>query len=234
MAIINSVPGLTACVKVNGEPATEYENPDDEVRGLDIDLFDVGDGLSPDNPQTPYVIKYIEAKPGAPYGFHIAKEPSFRNRSHHVGIGVIIDGTRMGLLHTNPEPAGLGQPRDPSSIDIRHTTRGNPEDGFQRESFVFSALETGMEWRVLHNGPTRSAYHEADLVETTAVADGELQRQLALAKHCGVLKVALFHMMESERESGPYHRCRQCGTSDGPQTISEKALKGKALDCRTT
>jgi len=61
-----------------------------------------------------------------------------------------------------------------------------------------------------------------------------LQEQLALAKHCGVLKVALFHMRESERELEPPSTSLHRSEDDGPTRLSEKALKGKALDCRTT
>lgn len=71
-------------------------------------------------------------------------------------------------------------------------------------------------------------------METDAIPEEELQQQLALAKHCGVLKVALFHMKDSDREAKPFIPSRQPNEDQGAKTLSEKALKGKAVDCRTT
>lgn len=145
MAIINSVPGLTVCVKVDGKPATEYENPDDEVRGMDVDKFDVGAGL--DNPQPPYVIKYIEAKPGAPYTFRLTREPSFQGRSSHIGLGLLIDGERTELFRVDGNKSA--QPPGLFSVEIRDTMRGSPENGYRKLGFSFSPLEIGMELRYL-------------------------------------------------------------------------------------
>ncbi|KAG7293631.1 hypothetical protein NEMBOFW57_003685 [Staphylotrichum longicolle] len=137
MAVINSVPGLTLCVKVDGEPATEYDNPDDEVPGINIDKFDVVVGS--DNPQPPHVIKYIEAKPGARYIFHLTREPSFQKRSHHIALALRIDGKPIGVCHI--DETWLSPTQYPVHFTIGHVTLADPENGYQRLGFSFAPLE---------------------------------------------------------------------------------------------
>jgi hypothetical protein len=76
-----------------------------------------------------------------------------------------------------------------------------------------------------------------DKVETEGIPTRDLQRQLDMVKNRGDLKVAVFHMRKSKRVLEPfeYGRPDELGEgSNGAETIAEKALKGKAVDCRTT
>jgi len=155
MAVINSVPGLKVWVKVGREAAAEYEDPDDDVKGMDVNEFDIQPAGNTGQP--PYVIKYIEAKPGACYSFHFTKEASFQNRSHHVAIRISVDGLDHVLCHIK-EPWSA-QPQDLSSIEMCSIVRGNPKDGYQEFACAFSSLETGMELtRVFGRGQALRAY----------------------------------------------------------------------------
>lgn len=54
-------------------------------------------------------------------------------------------------------------------------------------------------------------------------------------KHCGILRVDVFHIAKTRK--GFQHDIRPDGGNGGDRgahKIAEKALKGKALDCKTT
>ncbi|EAQ93806.1 predicted protein [Chaetomium globosum CBS 148.51] len=56
MAILDSIPGLEVWVNVDGEPATEYDDPNDEAQGMGLSEFDV---LPDHGPEPPYIIKRV-------------------------------------------------------------------------------------------------------------------------------------------------------------------------------
>ncbi|KAH6651321.1 hypothetical protein F5144DRAFT_589563 [Chaetomium tenue] len=58
MAILNSIPGLEVWINVDGEPATEYDDPNNEAEGMGLQEFDV----PPDHgPEPPYIINREKA-----------------------------------------------------------------------------------------------------------------------------------------------------------------------------
>jgi hypothetical protein len=139
MAILDSIPGLEVYIKVDGSRATEYDDPDGEAQGKDLGRFDVPADHSQ---QPPYVIKYIEAKPGAPFSFCIATEQHFHRPSDHVAHLFSVDGRSSFLRHESIE--GLAAIIR-KFISYVGTEFGNPTDGYKEHSFVFAPVEIGMD-----------------------------------------------------------------------------------------
>lgn len=98
MAISEDLPGIEVVVEVDGQAATEYDSShnDDELQiieqpteELDID----------NNKPHAYVVKYIEAKSGAPFLFRVTKTWRFRRFGHHMAYRAVVDGEMMELDH---------------------------------------------------------------------------------------------------------------------------------------
>lgn len=126
MAVHDWVPGLVVGIKVCGLPAKEYDDPNGEVQGMDWDDFDLPAGQSR---RVPYVIKCIEAEPGASYSVSIIKEGHLYRASHHIARQLTIDGDALRIVHNNDSPGSDGQRRSYRNIDGRNC--GNPTDGYQ-------------------------------------------------------------------------------------------------------
>ena len=141
MAILDSVPGLEVYINVDGSRATEYDDPDGGAQGKDLGYFDIPVGHSQVQ-QPPYVIKYIEAKPGAPFSFCIVTEQHFQRPSDHIAHGLSVDGHGSFLRHEgNRELAANSR----KFISYDATQFGNPTDGFKEHSFMFAPVEIGMD-----------------------------------------------------------------------------------------
>jgi hypothetical protein len=77
----------------------------------------------------------------------------------------------------------------------------------------------------------RPALADFCAVETGPLSAEALQRQMAVARQCGTLKVAVFHMRKSELDATPM----VTGNLDqNDAKVAEKAVKGKAVDSLTT
>jgi hypothetical protein len=142
MAVISSIPGLEATVLVNGVAAVEYQDPDaEESHTMAREQFDLP---QPYDQALPHVVRYIEAKPGAPYLFQVAKKYHIRGQNHHVAYSVSVDGQKFGPCH---QPAHTRRDRKgqwTSTLDSYIS--GNPTAGYQRHSFQFAALDIGTAW----------------------------------------------------------------------------------------
>lgn len=135
MAILDSIPGLEVWVNVDGEPATEYDDPNDEAQGMGLSEFDV---LPDHGPEPPYIIKYIEAKHGAPFSFHYLGTSSVQKPGQSILPRYWIDGTKI-LMEFETQ-------HDPQRGALVTTTRYScdPTDGYHRRSFSFSQFKTGI------------------------------------------------------------------------------------------
>lgn len=82
--------------------------------------------------------------------------------------------------------------------------------------------------------PNRIAY--IPLVEDDQVPSRDIREHMDLAKHYGVVQVALFHMKQSNRiHRQPDPRGEDVtGRDEEVPRIPEKALKGNAVDCKKT
>ncbi|KAK0732458.1 hypothetical protein B0T21DRAFT_196227 [Apiosordaria backusii] len=207
MAILPSVPGLTVTIEVTEKPTKEYDDP--EAHSLQVEMqpedFDLPPNLPPND--IPYVVKYIEAKPGAFYRFKVTLLPRFSQKAHHVAYTVSNDGSRALPSHITKryrvERHGLSVLEHTAASTVRKTRGGN----FIRRYFCFAAL---------------------NVVESDNFTTEEVKEQISKAKDCGVLKVELYHMEESGLE--PW-RWSCSDVSESNTTMAEKALKGKAIDC---
>ena len=77
----------------------------------------------------------------------------------------------------------------------------------------------------------RPALADSCAVETGPLSADALQRQMAVARECGTLKVAVFHMRKSELDATPMVAV---DFDQNDAKVTEKAVKGKAVDCLTT
>ena len=222
MAIISSIPGLEVWINVDGKPATEYDDPENEVQGLGLAEFDV-----PPNhgPQPPCIIKYIEAKPGVPFSFHYLGTPSVRKPGQQILPRLWIDGVKFyGEYDTKHDPV-----RGAPVTAVRCSY--DPKDGYRR-SFVFSPLEIGKDPSItLFRRLGRAADTSADAVEAGPVPEKDTQD----VKHYGILQVAFFHTAKPRNIFKKYDIRSSGGNGGdtGTHRIEEKALKGKAVDCKT-
>jgi hypothetical protein len=224
MAIISSIPGLEVWIDVNGKPATEYDDPDNEVEGLGLSEFDV----PPDHgPQPPSVIKYIEAKQGETFSFHYFGTPSVCKPGQSVLPRFWIDGTKLYRESDTKHDPVRGVPVTAVSRSC------DPTDGYRRHSFLFSPLTIGMDSSIILFGHLgRATDTSADTVETGRVPEKDAQNM----KHCGTLQVAFFHIAKPKPRNHVEHDIRSPrskGGDTGAHMIAEKALKGKAVDCKT-
>ncbi|KAK4202971.1 hypothetical protein QBC40DRAFT_275628 [Triangularia verruculosa] len=217
MAILPSIPGLTVTIDVADKVAKEYNDPD--VDSMQTDMQPEEFDLPVPHTHTargniPYIVKYIEAKPKALFAFHVTLSKRFPHRSHHVAYKVVTDGTKTSTKHITEkcrvERGGLSVLESYFSAKSARTPGGN----HIIRRFCFAAL---------------------DVVESDHFSAEEVKKQMARAKECGVLKVLLYHMEDS---NGQY---RPNGTSVYPESsaeartaMAEKVFKGRAVDCVTS
>ncbi|KAK3900512.1 hypothetical protein C8A05DRAFT_35853 [Staphylotrichum tortipilum] len=210
MAITPSIPGLSVSVKVRGITAFEYNDPDAEDRpAVTPDLaahFDLPPGAA--NLPLPRVVKYIKAEPNALFCVQVSKAPSFERRSHHIAYELQLDGQRNIFEHEcyDGRPLGLWI----SKADSQRS--GNQTNGYKRHKFVFSAVS---------------------VIEGASLSQEALKEQTKLSECCGTLKVLFYRMdwclVGQNVIAGPVNP-----PDLGPAELSEKALKGKAIDCTTS
>lgn len=136
MAILSAYPELEVTVEVDGQPAQEYDAPADEVeaRKKDIDFYSIPEMR---RERSPYIIKYIESKPGKRFAFkfdstHFAI-PSSDGKKHLVGYQCILDGTPTAYY---PLVGGTKAARG-------FYMSGNNWSGWKCHNFQFSTLEIG-------------------------------------------------------------------------------------------
>lgn len=97
MAISKKIPGLKVSIRVGGEAAEEYDPPYGAAEDGQV-LESPPEELDPDLPHD-YIVKYIEAKTGAPFVFRVETNQLFRRFGHHLTYQVEVDGTEFRLIH---------------------------------------------------------------------------------------------------------------------------------------
>ncbi|KAK4161107.1 hypothetical protein QBC43DRAFT_100039 [Cladorrhinum sp. PSN259] len=207
MAVLPFIPGLDVTVVVDGVDAQEYDPPEDENDEQQMKHEDFDPAYVPPG-AIPHIVRYIEAKPGAPYQYRLTLNPIFHFRSHHAGFSAQNDAHKGGVQHvfksTTPERPVIGQ--------IHKSTVGNAKEGYNTVRFRFAPIS---------------------LVESDNLKASDIQEQMKATKEFGCLKVRVFRLDEGEKyildripARDPY--------SEQPLQFSEKALKGRAVDCVTS
>lgn len=141
MAILPSIPGLTVTVEVADRPTKEYDDPDADSMQIEMQREEFDHHATPD---LPYVIKYIEAKPGAFYHYRVSIQPRrFHYVSDHVGFTVVNDGRETGMTHLTfndrVEKLGLSLVERTVGSTVSRTRGGS----YINRYFCFSALNVG-------------------------------------------------------------------------------------------
>ncbi|KAK0630352.1 hypothetical protein B0T17DRAFT_506825 [Bombardia bombarda] len=186
-------PQLVALIRyrvvVDGETAKEYDDPDEDRSG-DIDLYTTT-GQKP-----AYIVKYIEAKPGAPFVLKLNRSSIFQHRGDHICWYVTLDGqdTNMNQIFKTTNSAKI--------IKDGYTVRDRLK-GYCRNYFKFAGLDI----------------IDADQHLTTE----QLKDQIAKAKSCGVIRAKLFHMRFGRRIDRNYDLGFEDAVP-GLDKASEKAL----------
>ncbi|KAM5355557.1 hypothetical protein ACJ41O_002203 [Fusarium nematophilum] len=90
MAVLPGIPGISACVRVAGQVATEYEAPDDDQAISNINDHDAS---------FPTAHCYIESKTGVEFTVDVTVNPDYFTTppalDDAIGTHLYIDGTRM-------------------------------------------------------------------------------------------------------------------------------------------
>ncbi|KAL8419181.1 hypothetical protein RB594_002402 [Gaeumannomyces avenae] len=197
MAISNLIPGLEVTVKVDGEAAIEHD---------DAAAYDEPCAVEYDSPAGVRVVKYIEAKSGAPFCLTIKRASNFNFRGDQIGWSVAVDGGRG----RRQQEISLQTPRRGAEwvSQVTGYSEGDPVSGFIKKFWRFGDLD-------IESADTRS----------TAEA---MAKQTLLAKSLGVITVTVHHLLRPDQVTTP--RAFRDETNTGP--VNEKALKGKALSLR--
>ncbi|KAM7194645.1 hypothetical protein V8F20_007837 [Naviculisporaceae sp. PSN 640] len=203
MAILDYIPGLEVTVEVDGRTATEYDNPnDDEEPSFKHADFHLADQDRP----LPHVIKYIEAKPGAPFGFQIKGKEDLQFHDRVILFKDFVDG-QQAEKRVSPDRNRRGEWSLLLNRLVKHTSTTH----WTSSLFRFGNLDVGDAGDTCHT---------------------DLKKQIEEATHWGVLMLKCYHGAAEQPVSNPSR------LDDLPPpketSVSEKALKGRALDCITT
>ncbi|KAK1776856.1 hypothetical protein QBC45DRAFT_206251 [Copromyces sp. CBS 386.78] len=134
MAVLTCYPGLEVTVEVDGQRAQEYDAPADEIEAgaKELNFHSIPD-LRIEG--CPYIIKYIESKPGKPFAFQLDSTnfaiPSSDNKKHLVQYRCVLDGISTGY---NQLVGGAKSSKN-------SFTSGSNESGWKCHKFQFSTLE---------------------------------------------------------------------------------------------
>ncbi|KAK0631407.1 hypothetical protein B0T14DRAFT_572499 [Immersiella caudata] len=211
MAIAPNIWNLVVTVEADGKPATEYNPCDDgdvaPPDGLDFHI--------PDGPLAagvkPYVVKYIEAMPGAPFRFRIVRLPQFLHHGHHVAFRYQVDNLTTGLVHDNTVTSRWKSTTwnmATSGVSLfDKKTKGEKVCGFR--------------------------FQKLDIDADSTASPSEVKEQLRRSKKVGILRVYLYHVqhgnfVDYQPASGGHHLISKAAA------FSEKALKGRTLDTQVS
>ncbi|KAM7183133.1 hypothetical protein V8F33_013783 [Rhypophila sp. PSN 637] len=187
MVFLDGIPGLYVNVRVNGRTATQYNNPDEnerpELTHDDFHLAVRGQAL-------PYVVKYIEAKPGECFDIRVKRTPQFQR----IRKGFFSGWKQMGARTMH---AGTTAIQAQQKL-VRH-----------------------LHWLKFAN---------LDIGEVEGLKLEELMKQVKKTKEWGKIIVRCYH--SDGQRPGEWSTSR-IASDNGNERISEKAVKGKALDAVT-
>ncbi|KAJ4414645.1 hypothetical protein N0V85_003057 [Neurospora sp. IMI 360204] len=134
MAILTCLPGLEVAVEVDGQRAHEYDADPEEVesRADEIDFHRIQQTHRRRRHGNPYVLKYIEAKPGKPFAFIFdMTNCHVFNTGPNIHYKCVMDGfsTRMKLVSSG-------------TLDRRSCCQtGNKVTGWKLHHFRFGSLD---------------------------------------------------------------------------------------------
>ena len=133
MAILTPLPGLEVAVDVDGQRAHEYDADPDEVESSaqNFQYFPIG---QTHGHGTPYVLKYIEAKPDKPFAFII----DMSNCGPFVKGAETYYTCRMDGFSVGSKRADVGIRAKRSSCRT-----GSSAAGWKRHHFRFGSLDVG-------------------------------------------------------------------------------------------
>ncbi|KAM7194657.1 hypothetical protein V8F20_007849 [Naviculisporaceae sp. PSN 640] len=218
MAVIDGIPGLEGSIEIDGVIAREFDPPDDEScpATREEDYFMLSTSHNRASAETrrrhgvnyrPHVIKYIEAKPGAGFNFHLKRSPNFERAEGASGLYWMI------------EVDGIKGRSCTSDLDPLSRTY---QDRF---SEILTKDEGGNEsWKRLRFG-------DLEIDDEGKYNAAELKKHIENARNLGVLKLYCYHSKGVRQKSKPdYPSAGQKTDSSQVPKVPEKALKGRSLD----
>jgi hypothetical protein len=140
MAIIPWLKGLEVTVKVDGETANEFDPPEPERAPEHIKFHKLDQHRENSDP---FIVKYIEVKPGAPFAFHLSLLPEFEfHGAYEIGFLAEVDGQLV---------RGVSCVKSSPNMTIRRTSHleksgvreGSDMEGWVKRPFRFSTLNIG-------------------------------------------------------------------------------------------
>ncbi|KAK4207004.1 hypothetical protein QBC37DRAFT_104955 [Rhypophila decipiens] len=152
----------------------------------------------------PHVVKYIEAKPGERFEVHVQRTPHFQRIGVNLFYRVEVDGCSDNMCWS-----------DHSSSATENWTN--------TVSYLLSIMETGTERH-------HFKFANLDVGEVENLKQAELKNQTEKTKKWGKIVVRVYHAAGQEQQEWAISKV---ATNKGHGRISEKAVKGKALDAVT-
>jgi len=141
MAIIPWLKGLEVTVKVDGQTAAEYDPPEPERAPEKMQFHKRGQSLSDG---VPYVVKYIQAKPDAPFSFHARRSTDFQYYGgHQIGITAEVDGREIPGLQIETHAASKLHQNNNTNLKSTGVLEGSSAGGWVKRPFRFSNLNIG-------------------------------------------------------------------------------------------
>ncbi|KAK4206582.1 hypothetical protein QBC37DRAFT_458355 [Rhypophila decipiens] len=219
MAIIDGVPGLEATIEVDGVQATEYNPPFHDTSLANTSKHDYHRwdkaykraseaAKSKKTLYRPHAVKYIVAKPGAPFNFRFKRRPEFIREKQASGIfiQVYVDGFQSRACRNDD-----GVPRAVTwDVAIPHliSGRAGSNAGAQTHWLRFKNIQTD---------------------EAGNASPEEINSQRERVREMGVLRLECFHMRHLDVSDPGVQVDAPDDTEVG--TVPEEALKGKTIDC---
>lgn len=143
MAVIPGLDGLEVTINVDGQTATKYEPPEPERAPANM-KFDMR-GRSPSD-AVPYMVKYIDVKPGAPFAFHLNRSTEFEyHGGYQIGFRVGVDGQEKRTIasETSSRDHDMEHKQKAMTLTVSSVREGSDAGGWVRRQFQFSSLNIG-------------------------------------------------------------------------------------------
>lgn len=141
MAKSDNIPGIEVEIVIDGQVAEEWDPPHDVEVGEPPGRLDTDD----DKPHA-YVVKYIEAKQGAPFLFRVSKKYPFRRRGHHMAYAAQVDGEFMEHDHEHNQEGKKGKITSRPWTGITkgyYSGTWDPEPDLVEHLFTFKGVRIG-------------------------------------------------------------------------------------------
>ncbi|KAK1752691.1 hypothetical protein QBC47DRAFT_432335 [Echria macrotheca] len=164
MAVIECIPGIEVTIETDGQPLKEFDPcPHHDISTKQS--FDLPTTNGSSRPQPiPHVVKYIEAKPGKPFGFRWKKFEHFEYRSHHIAVRARVNSRGDEGTSISPEEELVQTARAKYSgvlqVELFHMRAGGevprewtrhspPELNFHEKVLKGSGVDCGVRYRTM-------------------------------------------------------------------------------------